>query len=147
MRDWRLPIWAGGLLGVAAAAVLTWLLREGYQSFRAAIDLADFESLTGAGWLFVLGGVVLAAVLWSARIHPLIAGVPAAWFLVRFAPLLLGVETVSGWYPEWLSNHVLVDANGVSFLTMTLLSVATCAGLFSHRRFDASATEDEQVID
>lgn len=145
MRDKRLPTWAGALAGVGAATVLTWLLREGSQSFRAAIDLAQVERLTGAGWLLTLAGVVLAAVLWSARIHPLIVGVPAVWFLVRFAPLLLGAGTVPSWYPEWITNHVLVDANGASFLTMALLSVATLAELISHRQTSSPADQGKQV--
>lgn len=129
MSHWRLSAWAGGIAGIAAAAALTWLFRWGTQTFISAVRSPDNAELAEAGWLLLLGGVVLMAVLLSAHLHPLITGIPALWFLVRFGPLLLGVGGVPEWYPQWIGRHVLIDANEAAFVITGLLAAATTEAL------------------
>lgn len=145
MKDRQLPAWAGGLVGVAGAALLTWLLREGMHTFRFGIELTEIGSVRAGSWLLVLGSGVLAAVMWAGRLHPLITGIPAAWFLIRFAPALFGAFGTPGWYPEWLGRYILPDFNSSSYIVTGLLVVATVAAVLRWRSRPASVLETEQV--
>lgn len=146
MDGWTLPSWSGALIGVAAAVALTWLLRQGTQEFLWAVRTADSGRLTASGWLLILGSLILAAVLWSARFHPLITGVPAAWFLIRFAPTLLGAAGTPGWYPEWIGRYILQDLTEAAFIVTGLLVAATLGELFRRRRSEASVAQSEQAF-
>lgn len=145
MEELRLPSWSGALIGVAAAAALTWLLRQGTQEFLSAVRTADSRGLMASGWLLILGSFILAAVLWSPRFHPLITGVPAAWFLIRFGPTLLGTAGTPDWYPEWIGRYILQDLNEAAFIVTGLLVAATLGELFRRRPSEASVAQSEQV--
>lgn len=133
MTDRRLPAWAGGLVGIVAGVLLTWLLREGMQTFRFGAQMAEIGAVTRGSWLLILASFVLAAVMWSARLHPLIIGIPAAWFLIRFAPALFGAFVVPDWYPEWLGNYILPDLNSSAYIVTGLLVAATVDAVLRRR--------------
>lgn len=78
-----------------------------------------------SGWALFVSGLVLAVVLWAAVLHPLIPGIPAAWFLIRFAPTLLGAAGSPSWYPDSIGRHILVDLDASAFILTALLVAAT----------------------
>lgn len=122
---WRTSYWSGAAIGVVAAVVLTWLVREGWQAFVSAGQ----EGLAFAkpGWLLVLVGTVLTATVVGAQFHPLIPAVPAVWFLLLFGPGLIGDFRPTDWYPEWMQTYILVAMSPAVFVVIGVLAAATIA--------------------
>lgn len=84
---WRTSPWIGAAIGVVAAAVLTWLVREGWQAFLSSGQ--EGFNIAGPGWLLLTLGVTLVAIVVASEFHPLISAVPAVWFLLLFGSLCL----------------------------------------------------------
>lgn len=134
---WRTSPWSGAAIGVVVAAVLTWLVREGVQALRFATTRVDEGALASAFWLLLAVGVILAVVVFAAQLHPLIAGVPAAWFLVVFGPVLLGVLGTPNWYPEWMRSYFLQVGGEAAFVVTGVLVAATITAFFRRRLFSS----------
>lgn len=143
MSRWRTSAWSGALIGVVAAGVLTWLVREGVQAFRSGAQ-SGVTSLAGPGWLLLAVGAVLVLVVGGADFHPLIPAVPAVWFLLLFGPLLVGVAGLPDWYPEWMRSYFLVTGSAAVFIVTGVLVAATVAA-FVRRRLFASEPADVEA--
>lgn len=134
----RLSAWSGATIGVVVAAALSWFVREAVQALRfAATRTVDEGALTGAFWMLVAVGVILVAVVFAAQLHPLIAAVPAAWFLVVFGPVLLGVLGTPNWYPEWVRSYYLQVGGEAAFVVTGVLVAATITAFFRRRPFSS----------
>jgi hypothetical protein len=135
---WRIPAWSGASIGVVAAALLAWFLREAQQVLRSALrSLGPAESeglVTGAFWLLFAVGAVLVAIVVAARFHPLISAIPAVWFLIVFGPTLLGVLGTPDWYPDWVHSYFLQTAGEAGPLVTGVLVVGTVAAYVRSRR-------------
>lgn len=131
-RQWRTSVWTGAAIGVAAAGVLTWLVRDGWQALMSA--LGDGVALAGPGLLLLGVGAILTAIVVGAQFHPLISAVPAAWFLLLFGPsLALGVAGTPGWYPDWMRSYFLLAVSPAVFIVTGVL-VATTIQVYVWRR-------------
>lgn len=98
-------------------------------------------AFAGPAWLLFDLGVILVAVVVGAEFHPLISAVPAAWFLLLFGFSLLGMATVPGWYPDWMTSTVLLATSPAPFIVAGVLVAATITA-YVRRRF---ASEPEAV--
>lgn len=134
----RISPWSGAAIGIFAAAVLTWLLRESAQALRSALRSFDATesagALAGAFWLLLAFGAILVAIVLAAQFHPLISAVPAAWFLVVFGPVLVGVLGTPDWYPEWVRSYFLETASEAGPLITGVLVAGTVAAYVRRRR-------------
>jgi len=148
MRTWRMSTWSGAAIGVAAAAVLTWLLREGVETFFASARLArDGGTFAGSGWLGFALGAVVAAVVFGAQFHPLISAVPAAWFLILFGPSLFGVVGAPDWYPDWMRSYVpRLLSVAVFVVTGLLVAVTLKVYVWSRPRSSGSTAIDVEEV-
>ncbi len=144
MKDRQVPAWIGALTGVVAAAALTWVLNEGSRALALAVRVQQ-GSLASAGWLLVAAGILLVAVLWGASLHPLVTGVPAAWFLLRFGPSLVGIYVFPTWYPTWLQTSVLEGLGDTAFVITGILLTATLLALARRRSTSRSLSQVEAV--
>lgn len=145
--SWRTSSWIGAAIGVVAAVVLTWLVREGWQVLLSAVQ-EGVATIAGPGWLLVALGVVLVAVVVGADFHPLIAAVPAAWFLLLFGPTLAGMEMgTPGWYPDWMTSYSLQAISPAPFIVTGVLVAGTIAAYVRHRLFasEPAAAEPEEA--
>lgn len=125
--SWRTSSWIGAAIGVVAAFVLTWLVREGWQVLLSAVQ-EGVATIAGPGWLLVALGVVLVAVVVGADFHPLISAVPAAWFLLLFGPSLAGMQMgTPRWYPDWMTSYLLQAISPAAFIVTGVLVAGTIA--------------------
>lgn len=113
--------------------------------FLDGIRIQYNSGVVAGAWIWVLASVVLAAVLWSARFQPLIAGIPAAWFLIRFAPTLLGAPGMPRWYPDWIGPYVLPNLNEGALVVTGLLVTATIGGVLRRQESRELVAESEAV--
>lgn len=140
--SWRTSSWIGAAIGVVAAVVLTWLVREGWQVLLSAVQ-EGVATIAGPGWLLVALGVVLVLIVVGADCHPLIAAVPAAWFLLLFGPSLTGMQMgTPRWYPDWMTSYALQAISPAAFIVTGVLVAGTVAAYVRQRLF---ASEPEAV--
>lgn len=137
---WIWPAWAGGIGGVVAAVALSFLLRQGTGTLTRGLQLAETGTIRTAISLLLLGGLVAGAVTILPRLHPLLPGIPAAWFVVVYVPALFSGGP-AGWHPTWMTNHFLMTASAGPFLLTGVLVVATITSLF---RLDLRLQTDEE---
>lgn len=134
----RISPWSGTAIGILAAAVLAWLLRESSDALRSALRSLGLTEgaggLAGAFWLLLAFGGILVAIVLAAQFHPLISAVPAAWFLVVFGPVLVGVVGTPEWYPEWVRSYFLETASEAGPLITGVLVAGTVAAYVRRRR-------------
>lgn len=134
---WRISPWSGAAVGVVAAVALAWLLRESAQALRSALRSVDNAvgagALMGAFWLLLAFGVILVATVLVAKFQPLISAVPAAWFLVVFGPVLVGVLGTPDWYPDWVRSYFLETASEAGPLITGVLVGGTVAAYVRRR--------------
>lgn len=140
--SWRTSSWIGAAIGVVAAVVLTWLVREGWQVLLSAVQ-EGVATIAGPGWLLVALGVVLVVIVVGADFHPLIAAVPAAWFLLLFGPSLAGMQMgTPRWYPDWMISYALQAISPAAFIVTGVLVAGTIAAYVRH---SPSASEPTTV--
>lgn len=124
--EWPISVWAGGALGIVAAPLLSWLLvRGGTQWYVWAGRPSAPPGVSWASWALFGVGVVVAAVVWGARRHPLVTGIPAGWLLLRFMPALLGTPGAREWYPEWVRQSAPMGLNVTFLVVAGVLAAAT----------------------
>lgn len=130
----RVRVVAGLVLGVVSAIALSWLSVEGWMTFLEAGREPGSSAFVFPGWLLVVGGVVLGAVGFAGRYHPLIPGVPAIWFAIVLSPSLIGLGISPSWFPDLLSSFVLRSASPAIYLILGYLILATVVSLIRRRR-------------
>lgn len=145
MTNLRLTAPIGGLAGILAAALFTWLFDVGSRTLRVGFGLGDAAQLAGGGWLLVLAGALVGVVLWAGHLHPLVVGVPALWSIVRFGPILLGSDFPFGWSPEWLGRFTLTQTNEAAFVVTGLLMGATAWSVWLRQSIATSETDPTSV--
>lgn len=144
--SWRTSSWIGAAIGVVAAVVLTWLVREGWRALLSAVQ-EGVATIAGPGWLLLAVGVILVAVVVGAEFHPLIAAVPAAWFLLLFGSFLAGMAMgTPGWYPDWMTSYALQAISPAAFIVTGVL-VAGAIAAYVRRLFasEPGAAEPEEA--
>lgn len=131
---WRISPWIGAAIGVVVAAVLTWLVREGWQALLSRVQEGGL-AVAGPGWLLLALGVILVAVVVGSEFHPLISAVPAAWFLLLFGFSLVGMTTLPDWYPDWIASTVMLAISPAPFIVAGVLVAATITAYVRHSLF------------
>lgn len=127
-RGW--PLWAGMTAGVVAAAVISLLLRQGTVAGQEGVQRFDVAEFRTGFAVLLISGVVVGAVALLARKHPLLAGIPAAWFLILYGPAAFS-GTAPSWFPAWMTEHFLVTASPAAFLATGVFVAATAASLWA----------------
>lgn len=130
----RVGVISGLVLGVLAAAVLSWLSLEGWTAFFQAGREPDDAAFVLPGLILVIGGVVLGAVGFAGRYHPLIPGIPAIWFAIVVGPGLVGLGLSPSWLPDFMSSFVLRAASPAIYVIFGYLILATGVSLMRRGR-------------
>lgn len=130
----RARVTSGLVLGVVAAAVLSWLSLEGWMAFLEAGQEPDAAAFVLPGWLLVVGGIVLGTVGFAGRFHPLIPGVPAIWFAIVLGPGLVGLGLSPSWLPGFMSSFALRAVSPAIYVILGYLILATGVSLIRRRR-------------
>lgn len=130
----RLGVVSGAAMGTIAAFVISWLTLVGTRSFLTATRSPDNASFAFAGLLLLVAGLVLGSIGFAGRYHPLIPGLPAAWFAIVLVPSIIGLGGPPSWFPEFITSFFLRTGSPAVFMVFGYLILATVVSLLRRRR-------------
>lgn len=107
---WIWPTWAGALGGVVAAVAISFLLRQGTGTLTTGLQRSATGDVRTGITILLLAGLLVGGSTVLPRLHPLLSGIPAVWFVVVYVPALISGGPVD-WYPTWMVNHFLLTAS------------------------------------
>lgn len=127
-HPWKLPLWGGAAIGILTAAALSWLLYEGTWRFTQGFDLLLRPEALSGGLILLLVGALLGGLVVVPRLHPLVPGIPAAWFAIVYIPSLFR-WTTPDWYPRWMELLFLRTHSAAPWVILAVLVVVSVTSL------------------